>query len=156
MAYLSAQVSAMSIASVCTFKDQSYAVRIMVRDFLKRYATLSMRHKAHWRRTVALDTKARIEAAYECYVFLYVLYARCCFAKLRSFRSRDNPADRIITKNYVFLKTRAYLSLESRRSIEMERNAEKIQAWWRMLVKRFAFRAYRHSVILVQVSKSRH
>lgn len=89
-----------------------------------------MRHKSRWRRTVSLDARTKIEAA---------------------FRAKEDPEDRVITKNYVFMRTRVYLSLESRRSVEMERNAEKIQAWWRMLVARFQYRSYRNSVILVQV-----
>ena len=38
--YLTAQVNALSLASVCSFKDQSLAIRIPIRDFLKRCVKL--------------------------------------------------------------------------------------------------------------------
>lgn len=40
--YLTAQVNALSLASVCSFKDQSLAIRIPIRDFLKRCVTTAV------------------------------------------------------------------------------------------------------------------
>lgn len=64
LSYLTSQVNALALAHLSTFHQQAFAVRMKTKDFLKRYVTLTNRHKSRWRRTVAMDTKARVDATY--------------------------------------------------------------------------------------------